>query len=163
MKLITPDFGTIFWMVLFFSIIFFILKKFAWKPILNSLRNREETIKEALESAEKVKLEMTKLKSANEKILAEARNERDMLMREARTLKEKIIADAQEQAQIEAKKIIESARQSIDNEKKSAINEIKTQISLLSVVIAEKILKEKLDATKQTDLIDSLLKDIKLS
>jgi F-type H+-transporting ATPase subunit b len=163
MKLITPDFGTIFWMVLFFGMVFFILKKFAWKPILNSLRSREKTIEEALQSADRVKHEMAKLKSDNEKILADARNERDLLMREARVLKDKIIGDAQEQAQIEAKKIIESAKQSIENEKKSAINEIKTQIALLSVVIAEKILKEKLDASKQTELIDNLLKDIKLS
>ena len=163
MKLITPEFGTIFWMVLFFGIIFFILKKFAWKPILNSLRSREQTIEEALQSADKVKLEMVKLKSDNEKILTEARQERDQLMREARVIKERIIADAQEQAQVEAKKIIESARQAIENEKKGAVNEIKSQIANLSVLIAEKIIKEKLNDSKQTDLIENLLKDIKLS
>jgi len=163
MELIKPDIGTLFWMLFFFGIIFYILKKFAWKPILNSLRSREQTIEEALQSADKVKLEMVKLKSDNEKILTEARQERDQLMREARVIKERIIADAQEQAQVEAKKIIESARQAIENEKKGAVNEIKSQIANLSVLIAEKIIKEKLNDSKQTDLIENLLKDIKLS
>jgi len=163
MELIKPDIGTLFWMLFFFGIIFYILKKFAWKPILNSLRSREQTIEEALQSADKVKLEMVKLKSDNEKILTEARQERDQLMREARVIKERIIADAQEQAQVEAKKISESARQAIENEKKGAVNEIKSQIANLSVLIAEKIIKEKLNDSKQTDLIENLLKDIKLS
>jgi F-type H+-transporting ATPase subunit b len=163
MELVTPNVGTIFWMLLFFSLILWILAKFAWKPILNSLKNREKTIDEALQSAELAKQEMIKLKSDNEKILSEARQERDKLMKEARNVKEKIILDAQEQAQQEAHKIIESAKQSIENEKKSAINEIKTQIALLSVSIAEKVIREKLDSGKQTELIDKLLKDIKLS
>lgn len=163
MELVTPNVGTIFWMLLFFSLILWILAKFAWKPILNSLKNREKTIDEALQSAELAKAEMVRLKSDNEKILAEARQERDKLMKEARTIKDKIIVDAQEQAQQEANKIIESAKQSIENEKKSAINEVKTQIALLSISIAEKVLKEKLDSKKQTELIDNLLKDIKLS
>jgi len=163
MELVTPNVGTIFWMLLFFSLILWILAKFAWKPILNSLKNREKTIDEALQSAELAKQEMIKLKSDNEKILSEARQERDKLMKEARNVKEKIILDAQEQAQQEAHKIIESAKQSIENEKKSAINEIKTQIALLSVSIAEKVIREKLDSGKQTELIDKLLKDFKLS
>ena len=163
MGLVLPEYGLLFWMVLTFGIVLFILKKFAWKPILNSLRSREQTIEEALQSADKVKLEMVKLKSDNEKILTEARQERDQLMREARVIKERIIADAQEQAQVEAKKIIESARQAIENEKKGAVNEIKSQIANLSVLIAEKIIKEKLNDSKQTDLIENLLKDIKLS
>ena len=161
MELVKPDIGTLFWMLLFFGMILFILGKFAWKPILNTLRNREKTIEEALQSADRIKEEMAKMKSDNEKILGEARQERDKLMKEARLMKEKIIQDAQEQAQTEGKKIIESAKQSIENEKKSAINEIKGQIAILSVTIAEKIILEKLDSSKQTDLIDNLLKDIK--
>lgn len=163
MELVRPDLGTIFWMLLFFSFILIILKKFAWKPILNSLKNREKTIEDALHSAERAKEEMARLKSDNERILAEARKERDLLMKEARTLKDKIIADAHEQAQQEAHKIVEAARLSIENEKKSAVNEIKSQIALLSVSIAEQIIREKLDASKQAGLIDSLLKDVKLS
>lgn len=163
MELVKPDIGTLFWMLLFFSMILFLLGKFAWKPILNTLKNREKTIEEALQSADRVKEEMAKLKSDNEKILAEARQERDKMMKEARLMKEKIVQDAQELAQTEGKKLIENAKQSIDNEKKSAINEIKTQMAVLSVAIAEKIIREKLDASKQTELIDNFLKDIKLS
>jgi F-type H+-transporting ATPase subunit b len=163
MELVSPDFGTLFWMLIFFSLVLFILKKFAWKPILNSLKNREKSIEDALLSAEKAKEEMAKLKSDNERILADARKERDLLMKEARVMKDKIIADAQDQAQQEAQKIVEAARLSIENEKKSAINDMKTQIAILSVSIAEKIIKEKLDTSKQSDLINNLLKDVKLS
>ena len=165
MELVSPSIGTIFWMLLFFSFILLILKKFAWKPILNSMRDREKTIEDALKSAELAKEEMAKLKADNQKILAEARLERDQLLKEARTMKDKIIQDAQEAAQQEGKKIIESARLSIENEKKSAINEIKTQIALLSVTVAEKIIREKLDGdtNKHNELITSLLKDVKLS
>jgi F-type H+-transporting ATPase subunit b len=163
MELVSPNVGTIFWMLLFFSIVLLILKKFAWKPILNTLRSREKTIEDALLSAEHAKEEIIKLKADNEKILAEARQERDKLMKEARTMKDKIILDAQELAKEEGKKIIEGARLSIENEKKSAINEIKNQIAVLSIFIAEKILHEKLNDNKQKELIDDLLKDIKLS
>jgi F-type H+-transporting ATPase subunit b len=163
MELVSPNAGTIFWMLLFFSLILWLLAKFAWKPILNTLKNREKTIDEALQSAELAKEEMVKLKADNEVILSEARLERDKLMKEARVIKDKIILDAQEMAQQEAKKIIESAKQSIENEKKGAINEIKSQIALLSVSIAEKIILERLDDNKQGVLIDKLLKDIKLS
>ncbi len=163
MELVSPNAGTIFWMLLFFSIILWLLAKFAWKPILNTLKNREKTIDEALQSAERAKEEMVKLKADNELILSEARQERDKMMKEARAIKEKIILDAQEMAQQEANKIVESAKQSIENEKKGAINEIKSQMALLSVSIAEKILLERLNDNKQADLIDKLLKDIKLS
>jgi F-type H+-transporting ATPase subunit b len=163
MELIKPDIGTLFWMLLFFSLILFILKKFAWHPILNTLKNREKTIEEALLSAEKAKEEMAKLKADNEKILAEARQNRDQIMKEAKIIKDKIIHDAQEQAQQEAKKIIDNAKQSIEAEKKSAINEIKTQIAYLSISIAEKVIREKLDTRKQSELINNLLKDINLS
>jgi F-type H+-transporting ATPase subunit b len=163
MELVSPNAGTIFWMLIFFSIILWLLAKFAWKPILNTLKNREKTIDEALQSAERAKEEMIKLKADNEVILSEARQERDKMMKEARTIKDKIILDAQEIAQQEAKKIVESAKLSIENEKKGAINEIKSQIALLSVSIAEKILLERLNDNKQEDLIDKLLKDIKLS
>jgi len=163
MELVTPAIGTIFWMLLFFGMILWILKKFAWRPILNTLKNREKTIDDALQSAERIKEDMARLKSDNEKILNEARLERDQIMKEARVLKDKILQDAQELARQEAKKIVENAKLSIENEKKSALYEIKSQIALLSVSIAEKIIREKLDVNKQTNLIDNLLKDIKLS
>jgi F-type H+-transporting ATPase subunit b len=163
MELVTPAIGTIFWMLLFFGMILWILKKFAWRPILNTLKNREKTIDDALQSAERIKEDMAKLKFDNEKILNEARLERDQIMKEARVLKDKILQDAEELARQEAKKIVENAKISIENEKKSALYEIKSQIALLSVSIAEKIIREKLDVNKQTNLIDTLLKDIKLS
>jgi F-type H+-transporting ATPase subunit b len=163
MELVSPNAGTIFWMVLFFSLVLLILKKYAWKPILNTLRNREKTIEDALLSAEHAKEEIIRLKADNEKILADARLERDKLMKEARAMKDKIIQDAQEQAQQEGKKIMEGARLSIENEKKSAINEIKNQIAVLSISIAEKIIHEKLKDNKQKELIEDLLKNVKLS
>jgi F-type H+-transporting ATPase subunit b len=163
MELVSPNVGTIFWMLLFFSIVLWILKKFAWRPILNTLKNREKTIEDALKSAELAKVEMLKLKADNEQILSDARLERDKMMKEARALKDKLILDAHEQAAQEAAKIIVSAKQSIENEKRSAIIEIKNQIALLSISVAEKILKEKLDTKKHTELIDNLLKDIKIS
>lgn len=164
MGLLTPDYGLLFWMVLSFSIVLFILKKFAWKPIMTALKEREKSIEGALRSAEKAKLEMAKLQADNEKILAEARLERDKLIKEARQMKEKIIEDAKALAQSEGQKMIESARQSINSEKKAAIKEIKDQVAMLSVQIAEKLIKDKLaDNSNQSDYIDKLLKDIKLN
>jgi len=163
MELVTPGLGLVFWMLLTFSILLFILKKFAWKPILNTLREREKSIENALLSAEKAKQEMSKLKSDNEKILAEARLEREGILKEARQMKEKVIDEAKEQAQIEAKKIVDSARSSIEAEKSAALNEIKNQVANLSISIAEKLLKRKLDDPGQTELINQSLKDIKLN
>lgn len=163
MELFTPSVGTLFWMLLFFSIILWILKKFAWKPILNSLKEREKSIEEALSSAEKAKEQMAKLKAENQKILSEAKLEREKLLKEAKELKDKIIAEAHEQAQQEAKKIIDVAKQSIENEKLNAINEIKSQIASLSLVIAEKIIREKLDEQKHKELIDNFLNEIKIN
>lgn len=163
MELVSPNAGTIFWMVLFFGLVILILKKFAWKPILNTLKSREKTIEDALRSADIAKEEMIKLKADNEKILAEARVERDKLIKEARTIKDKIVQDAHEQAQLEGKKLLDAVKQSIDNEKKSAINEIKAQIAILSINIAEKLLREKLDDKKQKELIDSFMKDLKIN
>ena len=164
MGLVIPDYGLLFWMVLTFLIVMFILKKFAWKPILNSLSERENSIEEALESAKKAREEMGKLQADNENILAEARNERTEMLKEAKDVKQSIINEAKGQASKEAEKIIESARQAIQNEKTAAINEMKNNIASLSVQIAEKILKKQLDdPAKQKDLMDQYLKDIKLN
>jgi len=164
MGLVIPDYGLLFWMVLTFLIVMFILKKFAWKPILTSLSERENSIEEALESAKEAREEMGKLQADNEKILAEARNERTEMLKEAKEVKQSIINEAKGQASKEAEKIIESARQAIQNEKTAAINEMKKNIASLSVQIAEKILKKQLDdPAKQKDLMDQYLKDIKLN
>ena len=164
MGLVTPDYGLLFWMLISFGLVLFVLTKYAWRPILNGIKNREKTIESALHSAEKVKQEMTKLQADNEKILAEARLERDKLIKEARVIKDKLIEESKTQAQQEAQKIITAARNSIENEKKSAIKEIKDKVAELSVLVAEKILKEKLTEKKdQNDYIDKLMGDINLN
>lgn len=164
MDLVTPGIGLIFWTTLFFLILLFILGKFAWPAILTAIRARNESIKQALEAAEKAKVEMAKLQADNEKILAEAKAERDAMMKEAKQLKEKLIADAREQASAEAKKLVSNARESIQAEKKAAINDLKEQVANLSVEIAEKILRQKLeDGKAQKELINTLIKEADLN
>lgn len=164
MDLVTPGIGLIFWTSFIFFLLLIILRIFAWKPILNAVKNREASIKSALDSAEKAKEDMKKLLAKNEEILQKARLERDALMKEAREVKEKIINEAKEKAQQEVTKLIESARLNIRNEKAAAIAQIKTQVAILSVDIAEKILREKLSQNKeQTALIARLLDDVKIN
>lgn len=164
MGLVTPGIGLVFWMLLSFTIVLFILKKFAWGPILGMLKEREQSIDNALQSAQKAKEQMAQLQSDNEKILSEAKLERDKMMKEAREIKDKIIAEAKNQASVEANKLIEQARINIENEKTAAISEIKNQVINLSVDIAEKILRKELeDREKQKELTATLLKDIKFN
>lgn len=164
MDLVTPGIGIIFWTSFIFFLLLILLRVFAWKPILNAIKNREASIKSALDSAEKAKDEMRKLLAKNEEILQKARAERDTLMKEAREVKEQIINEAKEKAQQEAAKLIESARINIRNEKNAAIAELKSQVAILSVDIAEKILREKLTSSKeQSALIARLLDDVKIN
>lgn len=164
MELVTPEFGTVFWMLLSFLMILFILKKFAWKPILSALKERETSIDNALRSADKAREEMEQLKADNEKIIKEAKNERDNLLKDARLVKNMIISEAKEKAITETEKIIEDARVKIESEKDAALDEIKNQIAIFSIEIAEKILKKKLESTKdQKDMINDLLDEIKLN
>lgn len=164
MQLVMPDTGLLIWMMITFLIVLILLKKFAWKPILKMIKDREDSIDSALKSAENAKLEMQSLKSDNEKILAQARSERDAMMKEARDMKDSIVGEAKGKAKEEADKILASAREAIQNEKMAAITELKNQVAVLSVEIAEKILKRELsDENKQRDLIGDLLKDTKLN
>lgn len=164
MDFLIPHTGTIFWMLLSFLVVFYVLKKFAWKPILNALKQREESIKEALRSAENAKAEMQKLQTDNEAIIAEGKAERDNIIKDARELKDEILAGAKTQAEEESKKMIEDARQNIRNEKALAIKELKDQVASLSVLIAEKLLQEKLSGSEeQKELIDKMMKDIKVN
>jgi F-type H+-transporting ATPase subunit b len=164
MRLVTPDIGTIFWMLLMFITVLLILKKFAWKPILNALRNREQSIEESLLSADKAKKEMEKLQADNEKIMAEARKERDKMLKETKKTSEMILNEAKNKASEESKKIIKSARVQIENEKDAAIADIRNQVAELSVDIAEKILQEKLkDDKAQQELMEKLLRDVKMN
>lgn len=158
------SFGLFFWQILIFVALVLLLRKFAWRPILNAVNDREEGIKDALDSAEKAKLEMANLKADNEKLLQEARNERDSMMKEAREIKTKMIADAKEEAQIEANKMITQAQTAIESEKKAAMTELKSHVAELSVQIAEKVVKQELSTDKkQLELVDTMLADAKLN
>ncbi|MBL7884219.1 MAG: F0F1 ATP synthase subunit B [Bacteroidia bacterium] len=164
MELVKPSIGLIFWMAVSFSIILFLLKKFAWKPILGMIKEREESIENALAAAEKAKEEMKALQSNNERILAEAKAERDTLLKEAREIKEKMIADAKGIATKEGERMLNIARENIQNEKMAAITELKNQVASLSIEIAEKILKSELSSDeKQKSLVNTLLKDVNLN
>ena len=142
----------------------FLLVKFAWKPILTALDERETGIQDALDAAENARKEMQNLQADNEKLLKEARAEREAMLKEAREIKEKTIADAKEQASIEADKVIKKAQLAIEGEKKAAMADIKAQVADLSLEIAEKVIKEELsDNKKQLKLVEDLVGDIKLN
>ena len=162
MELIRPDLGTIFWTTIAFLIVLLILKKFAWKPILNFLRERENSIESALQAADHAREEMSLLHANNEKIIAKAKGERDKILKEARELKGSIMNEAQEKAISESKKILNDARIVVKNEKVTARNEIKNQVTNLSIEIAGKILHQKLRTNEeQEELIEKSLRDIK--
>ncbi|MDC0313603.1 F0F1 ATP synthase subunit B [Flavobacteriales bacterium] len=164
MDLVIPSIGLIFWTSLVFVILLFLLGKFAWKPILSSVKERETKIETALEASEKAREEMAALKSQNEDLRKEALVERDTLLKEAREMKDKIVAEAKNTAKEEGERIIESAREVITNEKMAAVTEIKNQVATLSIEIAEKIVKEKLSTDeKQKTLVDGLVKEINLN
>ncbi|MHA7059284.1 F0F1 ATP synthase subunit B [Aquimarina sp. M1] len=158
------SFGLFFWQILLFVGLLLLLRKFAWKPILDSVNNREEGIKNALESAEAARKEMQNLQADNERILNEARAERDGMLKEARQLKESMIADAKAEAQTEADKIVVQAQATIESEKKAAIADLKSQVAGLSVEIAEKVVRKELaDKDKQLELVESMLGDVTLN
>lgn len=162
--LVTPAVGLIFWTSIVFILLIVLLGKFAWKPILNAIKEREQGIETALKSAEAAKKEMEDLKAGNEKILNEARAERDSLMKEARDTKEAIIAEAKAKASKEADRLLGIAREQITAEKNAAVADIKAQIATLSIDIAEKILKSELSSDeKQKSLVNNLMKDVNLN
>ena len=156
--------GLFFWQTLLFIALLLLLWKFAWKPILNAVNDREDGIKNALAAAEEAKKEMQNVTADSEKLLQEARAEREVMLKEAREIKDKIVADAREQAQIEGDKLIKQAQATIESEKKAAVADIKNQVADLSLQIAEKVIKEQLsDDKKQVKLVDDMLGDIKLN
>ena len=164
MDLVTPDIGLIFWTTISFAILYFILAKFAWKPILGAVTEREKSIKDALSAAEKAKEEMANLKADNEKILNEAKLQRESLLKEAREIKSKIIADAEIEATEKANKLVESAKTAIENEKSAAMKQLKNTVVDLSLDIAEKLLsKELADKSKQVENIQDILDKTKLN
>jgi F-type H+-transporting ATPase subunit b len=164
MDLVTPDVGLLFWTVISFFVLLFLLRKFAWKPIVGTVNDRETSIREALESAEKARLEMQNLTADNERILKEARVERETMLKEAREIKAKMISDAKDEAQTQANKMIEQAQIAIASEKKSAMAELKNHVAGLSVDIAEKMVREELsNKEKQLKLVENMLGEAKLN
>ncbi|MCK9401009.1 MAG: F0F1 ATP synthase subunit B [Bacteroidales bacterium] len=161
MELIQPGLGLIFWMTLSFALVLFLLGKYAWKPIMKMLKEREESIDQALHAADRAREEMKNLVSDNEKLLAEAKNDRDAILSEARKIREKMIDEARTKANEEAQRIVDSALERIENEKMAAITELKNQIALLSIEIAEKLVREELSHDKkQEELIKKMLDDV---
>ena len=164
MGLVMPDFGLLFWMVISFSLLMYLLAKFAWKPILKALAEREDSIEKALKSAESAKNEMVKLQAGNEILLKETMLEREKIIKEARDLKDSIVREAKNQAVLEANKVLDETKAAIVRERAAAVDEMKAVISSFSIEIAEKILKEHLsDSKKQKDLVNNYLEDIKLN
>jgi F-type H+-transporting ATPase subunit b len=164
MDLLIPEFGTIIWQFLGFLITMLILAKFAWKPMINGLKQRDESIAQALQAAESAKRDVSQLHLENEKLLAEAKVERDKIIQEARGLKDSLLSEAREQAKKEGHKLIEDARAAIKNERAAAIQDIKKLVAELSVSISEKILMHELtDTEKQRELIDKSIVEAKLN
>jgi F-type H+-transporting ATPase subunit b len=164
MNLITPEFGLLFWQTITFLVLLLLLGRFAWKPIMSSLREREETIEGALRSAELARQEMTKLRADNERLLDEARAERDAMMRKAQQTADAIVEEAKNKAAAESNRIVESARAAIQSERQAAIDDIRRQVATLSVDIAEKVIRRQINGdTQQRQLVDQFVKDIHLS
>ena len=164
MELLTPGTGLIIWQLIVFVLLFLLLSKLAWKPIVASLKEREKSIQDALDTAERARLEMAQLKNDNEKLLKEAREERDRILREAREASNRMKEDAQHDAKKSADRIIEEARAAINIEKQAALKEIKVQVALFSLQIAEKLMKKNLAGDKeQKELVEGYIKDLKLN
>ena len=164
MELLVPEIGLVILQTIAFLLLMFLLAKFAWKPVLAAIKEREQSIDEALNKAELAKQEMTRLTAQNEELMKEARSERDSILKEAKTLKDNILHEAKNQAHVEGVKLIEKAKIEIENQKKAALAELKSQVSTLSIDIAERILRSQLeDKAKQQDLVASLLKDVELN
>ncbi len=161
MEIVQPGIGLIFWMTLSFAILLWVLAKFAWKPIIKALHERESTIDDALNAANKAKEEMKKLKFSNEQLLKDAKEERDAILRAGRKVRDTIIEEAKNKANEEADRIVESAKERIENEKMAATTDLKNQLASLSIEIAEKILNKELSSdNKQEEFVNELIKDI---
>src|SRR5687768_17148699 len=164
MELLTPGTGLIIWQLIVFVLLFFLLTKLAWKPIINSLKEREKSIQEALDTAEKARLEMSKLKADNENLLKQAREEREKILRDAREASNRMKDEAQVDAKKSADRIIEDARAAINAEKNTALKEVKSLVANLSLEVAGKILQKNLSDDKaQKSLTQEYIKDLKLN
>lgn len=164
MHLITPEPGLVLWTTVAFLILMGLLTKFAWKPILHALKVREETIEYSLREAEKARLEVVNIEKTKKQMLEQARSERDLLLKEAREIRNGIVEESKQAARIEAEKIVASARQQIASEKMAVIEDLKKQVAILSVDIAARILEKELEPSiKQQDLINQYLKEVHIN
>lgn len=164
MELLVPEFGLVIFQTVAFLLLMFVLGKFAWKPVLAAIKEREQSIDDALNKADLAKQEMARLTTQNEELLKSARAERDHILKEAKALKDSIINEAKTQAHTEGAKLIEKAKIEIENQKKAALFELKSQVSTLSIDIAERVLRSQLeDKAKQENLVANLLKDVELN
>lgn len=159
-----PSIGLVFWTAVAFLLLLLLLRKFAWRPIMQAIGDREKSIEDALATAEKAKQEMARLTNENEELLKAARIERDNILKEAKVLKDQIVSDAKQHAQLEGAKMIEQAKKEIDDQKKRALAEVKNQVSNLSLEIARKVLEQEFaDQSRQEALVSDLLKDVRLN
>lgn len=164
MELLLPGLGIIFWSLIAFIVVLLILKKFAWKPILTSLKDREDNIASSIASAEKVKAEMAQLKNENEALLAKAREERAALLKDAKETADKLVADAKEKAKTEYDRILTDAQNSIEQQKNKALTEVKNQVGALVIEVAEKVLRKELaNKAEQENYIKQLADGVKLN
>ena len=164
MDLLLPGAGLIIWTLLAFIIVLIILRKYAWKPILKSLKDRETSISDSLATAERVKAEMAQLQNENEALLAKAREERAQLLKDARETRDRIINEAKEQAKVEGARMIADAQQAIQQQKMAAITDVKNQIGNLVIEVSEKVLRRELsDKAQQENYIKQLASEIKLN
>ena len=164
MDLFNPSIGLVIWSSIVFLILFFVLAKFGWKPVMAGIKEREQSIEDALNKAELAKQEMARLTAQNEDLMKQARDERDAMLKEAKALKDGIVNEAKGQAQAEGAKLIEKAKIEIENQKKAALAELRGQVSSLSIEIAERVLRNQLsDRQKQEELVTGLLKDVELN
>ena len=164
MELVTPQLGLIFWQLVFFGLLLFLLAKLAWKPILSSLSEREHQIQSALDLAEKTRADMAKLQADNQKLLAEARLERDGILKAAKESADRIIADSKDKAALEGKRIIEDARETINNERAALVAQMRKEVVTISLEIAEKVLRKELsDKSSQEQLVADLAKSARLN
>ncbi len=161
---ILPDPGLVFWTSIVFLIVWFLIGRFAFRPIQKALRDREDTIQNALDEAKRAREEMQSLQAKNEELLVEAQEERTKILQEAKTMKESIVNEAKDKAKAEAQKIVLNAKQEIENQKQAALIDVKNKAGLMALEIAEKVLRKELQSDKaQQDFVNGLAEEIKLN
>jgi len=164
MEVVSPGIGLIFWMVVSFSILLFVLTRFAWKPIMKMIKEREASIDDALKAANKARQEMESLQADHQKLIDQAKEERDGILKEARKLREKMLDESREKALIEYNRMLDQAREAIENEKKAAITDLRNEVATLSIDIAEKLMRHKMsEAEKQDSYVRKLIDEVKIN